>query len=320
MPGTPNPVLHVAHRTAAAAPRGSTGFAAMVPKGGGAPPGNTDFSILRAQRPLSLAPSGASYKAPQPHTDDLRQALPVRAPARKAGRNAAVPSRDPIPPDVVARPPAICCGCRTAPANPLHSLPPRTIVAYTAPALVAASNTSHAPLCDIPSGCGFPTGPLDTHLFFPSRAASGRCVLSAAAAGVPAGVVSALEGSSSWRTGGCAGCCGGRFLVFAAHSPPRSGRPPPASLCFRGHEVRRVAVSSRGPGQSPVLPFATPPPSDVHHWQILISPEPSTVFHKVPAPLTVSKWVLNPESGCTRTAHPQRVGALLMRRALGHKH
>ena len=131
------------------------------------------------------------------------------------------------------------------------------------------------PLWDIPSGCCFFTGALDSHPFFPSHVASGRCVLSAAAAGAPAGVVSAFaeprgwcagavldvagcavcasaEPSSwcagavldvagcavcasavpsSWRIGGCAGCCGGRLTVFAVHTPPSSGRPPPASLC-----------------------------------------------------------------------------------------
>ena len=55
---------------------------------------------------------------------------------------------------------------------------------------------------------------------------------------------------------GCADCCGYHFLAFAAHSPPHSGLPPPASLWFCGPVVRRVAVSSRGPGQSPVLPWA----------------------------------------------------------------
>ena len=43
--------------------------------------------------------------------------------------------------------------------------------------------------------------PLDSHPFFPSRAASGRCFLSAAAAGAPAGVVSAFAEPSSWRAG-----------------------------------------------------------------------------------------------------------------------
>ena len=48
-------------------------------------------------------------------------------------------------------------------------------------------------------------GALDSQPFFPSHVASGRCVLSAAAAGAPAGVVSAFAEPSGWRTGGCAG-------------------------------------------------------------------------------------------------------------------
>ena len=88
-------------------------------------------------------------------------------------------------------------------------------------------------------------GALDSHPFVPPHVASGRCVLSAAAAGAPAGVVSAFAEPSgwcagavldvagcavcasaapnSWRIGGCAGCCGGRLTGFAAHAPP----PPP---------------------------------------------------------------------------------------------
>ena len=49
------------------------------------------------------------------------------------------------------------------------------------------------PPCDIPSGCCFFTGPWTvSHPFCPSHVASGRCVLSAAAAGALAGVVSAF--------------------------------------------------------------------------------------------------------------------------------
>ena len=58
-----------------------------------------------------------------------------------------------------------------------------------------------------------------------------------------------------WR---CAGQRMAHFSVFAANSPPHSGRPPPASLSFRGHVVHRVAVSSQGPGRSPPPP---PPPT-----------------------------------------------------------
>ena len=49
-------------------------------------------------------------------------------------------------------------------------------------------------------------GALDSHPFFPSHVASGRCVLSAAAAGAPAGGVSAFAEPRRWCAGGCAGC------------------------------------------------------------------------------------------------------------------
>ena len=49
-------------------------------------------------------------------------------------------------------------------------------------------------------GLLFLHGALDSHPFFPSHAAVGRCVLTAAAAHVPAGVVSTLAEPSSWHT------------------------------------------------------------------------------------------------------------------------
>ena len=61
-------------------------------------------------------------------------------------------------------------------------------------------------------GSLFLYGALDSHPFFPSHVASGRCVLSAAAAGALDGVVSAFAGPSSWCAGavlnvaGCAVC------------------------------------------------------------------------------------------------------------------
>ena len=57
------------------------------------------------------------------------------------------------------------------------------------------------PLCDIPSGCCFFTGALDSHPFFLSHVASGRCFLSAAAAGALAGVGSAFAEPSGWCAG-----------------------------------------------------------------------------------------------------------------------
>ena len=50
------------------------------------------------------------------------------------------------------------------------------------------------PPCDIPSGCCFFTGALDSHPFVPSHVASGRCVLTAAAAGAPAALVPPFPG------------------------------------------------------------------------------------------------------------------------------
>ena len=44
-------------------------------------------------------------------------------------------------------------------------------------------------------------GALDSHPFFPSHVALGRCFLSAAAAGALAGVVSAFAEPSSWCVG-----------------------------------------------------------------------------------------------------------------------
>ena len=42
-------------------------------------------------------------------------------------------------------------------------------------------------------------------------------------------------GGAQWLAfSGCVGCCGGRFSLLAAHSPPHSGRPRRASLRFHG--------------------------------------------------------------------------------------
>ena len=89
-------------------------------------------------------------------------------------------------------------------------------------------------------------GALDSHPVFPSHVASGRCVLSAAAAGAPAGVVSAFAEPSrwgvgavlnvagcavcasaapnSWRIGSCVGCCRGSFDCVCC---PHTSVPPP---------------------------------------------------------------------------------------------
>ena len=76
------------------------------------------------------------------------------------------------------------------------------------------------------------------------RAASGRCVLTAAVAGVPCGVVAVVAGPGAWRTGGLRVLLPSLFRVQVIHSmsrrisvwvrpdcspPPHCpGRPPPA--------------------------------------------------------------------------------------------
>ena len=110
-------------------------------------------------------------------------------------------------------------------------------------------DTAHPPAMRVT--CCKSTALPPCHPFFPSCAAAGQCVLTAAAAGVPCGVVSASAGPSSWRTGGCAGFCGGRFAGFAAHCPPRSGRPPHASPRFRVREAQWFHPSACCPGRPP---------------------------------------------------------------------
>ena len=97
-------------------------------------------------------------------------------------------------------------------------------------------------------GLLFLYGALDTHPFSPSHVASGRCVLSAAAAGAPAGVVSAFVEPSAWCVGavlvaaGCAVCASAApnkwriegVLVVAGLPPPLplQGTQPTPSHCF----------------------------------------------------------------------------------------
>ena len=113
-------------------------------------------------------------------------------------------------------------------------------------------------------------GALDGHPFSGSHVASRRCILSTAAAGALAGVVTAFAepsswcvgavrdvagcavwasaAPSSWRIEGCAGCCGGRLTVFAVHAPLSTGRPPPIRSsnppppCIVTCELSRVVV------------------------------------------------------------------------------
>ena len=80
-----------------------------------------------------------------------------------------------------------------------------------------------APLCDIPSGCCFFMGALDSHPFFPSHVASGLCFLSATAAGAPAGVVSAFAEPCGWCAGAVLDGAGCAVCALAAPSSWRIG-------------------------------------------------------------------------------------------------
>ena len=100
-------------------------------------------------------------------------------------------------------------------------------------------------------GLHFLSGALGSPPFFPPRAAAGRCVLTAAAAGVPCGVVAALAEPSSWRTGGCAG------VVL------RCLLPTPLRVQVVHHMPRRVSVCVRPKCSTPphvVLVVHHPPP------------------------------------------------------------
>ena len=104
-------------------------------------------------------------------------------------------------------------------------------------------------------------GSLDSHPFFPSPAALGHCVLSAAAACVPAGAVFVFAEPSSWHTGVVLAGAGviSRFLLptplcsLVAHLPRcvSVGMWSSGLLFFTGpwtvtrsslHMLRRVAV------------------------------------------------------------------------------
>ena len=65
--------------------------------------------------------------------------------------------------------------------------------------------------------------------------------------------VRGAQGLAHW---GCAGWCGGRFTVFAAYSPPHSGRPPHASRHFRVRAAQHFHPSIGRPGGPPC---ASPP-------------------------------------------------------------
>ena len=100
--------------------------------------------------------------------------------------------------------------------------------------------------------CGLRGGSApDSHPFFPSRAASGQCFLTAAAAGVPCGVVSALAGPSRWRTGGV-------LVVVGVVLRPLLSTPLHVQVVH--HMPRRVSVCV-GPNHP------TPPRGHLHGFR-----------------------------------------------------
>ena len=124
-------------------------------------------------------------------------------------------------------------------------------------------------------------GALNSHPFCPSHAASGQCFLMAAAACVLCGVLSASAGPSSWRSGGCAGCCGGRFTVFVAHSPrvlvapSRMRRHGPSAKHDRTTESPHVDKALLAPGQGNGAKLGT---GTLHHGPCQASHTPSNPF------------------------------------------
>ena len=83
------------------------------------------------------------------------------------------------------------------------------------------SSSPHVPPVRHSIGLLFLYGALDGHPFSPSHVASGRCVLSAAAAGAPAGVVAAF--GAQWSV--CRGCtgCGGMCRRWRFTTCPEGG-------------------------------------------------------------------------------------------------
>ena len=135
-------------------------------------------------------------------------------------------------------------------------------------------------------GLLFLHGALDSHPFFPSRAASRRCVLAAAAACVPTGVASASAEPSSWHTGVVL-VGAGVVLSFLLPTPLRTRVVHPMP--------RRVSVCVR--------PNTSIPPSGV----LVVHPVPPgpvglRVGRKPPATLWVARVHGVLPDGCGRRA------------------
>ena len=95
-------------------------------------------------------------------------------------------------------------------------------------ALRGTGATAHGVVVVVVKHCTASYGALDSHPFVPSHVASGRCVLSAAAAGAPAGAISAFAEPSSWRVGAVLNVAGCAVCASAAPNNWRiEGAPPP---------------------------------------------------------------------------------------------
>ena len=106
------------------------------------------------------------------------------------------------------------------------------------------------PPCDIPSGCSFFTGPWTV------TRSSLRILRRVAAFCRPLRPVLLLVSFPRSRSPvvGVLGLCWllrGHLTVFAVHTPPLSGCPQPASLCFRVREAQVPWSSTRCPGRPP---------------------------------------------------------------------
>ena len=98
-------------------------------------------------------------------------------------------------------------------------------------------------------------GALDSHPFVPSHVASGRCVLSAAAAGAPAGVISAFAEPSGWCAGAVLDAAGCALRASVPPPPPRTLRPAEFDIVPRYIRLKSVAgkANAEDPSPSPAV-------------------------------------------------------------------
>ena len=107
-------------------------------------------------------------------------------------------------------------------------------------------------------GSLFLSGALDSPPFFPSHAASGRCVLSAAAVGALAGVVSAFAEPSRWCAGAVLDVAGCAVCASAAPSSWRIEGPPVSTTNERVPSLPETPAAAPGEGRGLQSPFGGP--------------------------------------------------------------